>query len=135
MSYTRQLFALNELQYYWPGVSRQEAEEILKKQDCDCFLVRDSNTYRNRQCISLRQEDRFIHSVIHNSGPGVGQLALTRVEGWDKNVREMLQKWPTELRPVYRCRTLQEICRSAIWRCRNVGNVTLPEHLLLFLHH
>lgn len=134
MSCSSQIFALHELQYYWPGITREEAEDVLKKQDCDCYLVRDSATHRHRQCISLRQEDRFYHCVIPSSALATGQLTLNRVEGWHKCISEMLQTWPTEIRPVYRCRTLQEICRSAIWRCRSVGHVTLPGHLLLYLY-
>lgn len=134
MSNSSQMIALYELQYYWPGISRLEAEEILKKQDGDSFLVRDSSTYHHCQCVSVKQEGRFFHCVIPYSGHDVGQFVLSRPEGWHKSVREILQRWATDIRPVYRCRTLQEICRGAIWRCCSVGHVTLPEHLLLYLY-
>ena len=124
--------ALEELPYYWPGIGRREAEELLNKPDCDTFLVRDSTTYRYSQCLSFKQEGHVFHCIIPDSE--VGPHTLNGTEGWHKSVKEVLQGWPTTIRPLYRCRTLQELCRSVIWRCNAVGLKGLPQHLMWFLH-
>ena len=124
--------ALEELQYYWPGIGRKEAEDLLNKPDCDTFLVRDSTTHRHCQCISFRQEGHIFHCIIPDTD--TGRFTLSGTEAWHESVKQILQGWPTEIRPLYRCRTLQELCRSAIWRYSAVGLTGLPQHLMLFLH-
>ncbi|PIK42831.1 putative cytoplasmic protein NCK1-like [Apostichopus japonicus] len=55
---------LNERQWYYPKMTRMEAEEELRASNADTFLVRDSSHALGNFTISVRGQDRVLHVIV-----------------------------------------------------------------------
>ncbi|XP_041987541.1 suppressor of cytokine signaling 5-like [Aricia agestis] len=133
--------------WYWGGITKTEAEELLAGQHDNVFLVRDSYDSRHILCVSFRCVGRTLHARLRHAD---GLFSLNNETFVPPNrisehcatvdVKSQLFEMPVKLaRPLNRFAkldSLQKICRFVIRQTVSEGlwdKLPLPPNLISYV--